>query len=147
MRELKNEDSLYIAQLDSSGRCKWSWSWLKVEVKQEVKGVVHTLLLSLYFKKTDKAGHAKCTLCTKEINCANKGVHALTSHCDTAKHRDKVVTILTSRSICTPPENAIPETQGPEALRERARGKLPVSTFQRVANAEVLYLATIYTEN
>lgn len=135
MRELKEEDSLYIAQLDSAGRCKWSWAWLKVEVKQEVQGVAHRLPLSLYLKKVDKAGHAKCTLCTKEINYANKGVHALTSHCNTAKHKEKVFTILTTRSICSPPENAVPETQGPEAMRER--GKLPVSTFQRFANAEV----------
>ena len=61
MRELNEEDSLYVAQLDSAGRCKWSWAWLKVEVKQEVQGVAHTLPLSLYFKKVDKAGHAKCT--------------------------------------------------------------------------------------
>lgn len=92
--------------------------------------------LTLYFRKIDKAGHARCTLCTKEINYA-KGVYALISHCATSKHREKVLTILTTRSICSPPDNAVHETQGPEALRERERGKLPVSTFQRVANAEV----------
>lgn len=137
MRELNEEDSLYIAQLDSAGRCKWSWAWLKVEVRQEVQGVEHTVPLSLFFRKRDKAGHARCTLCTKEINYAKKGVHALISHCATSKHREKVLTILTTRSICSPPDNAVHETQGPEALRERERGKLPVSTFQRVANAEV----------
>ena len=26
MRELNEEDSLYVAQLDSEGRCKWSWA-------------------------------------------------------------------------------------------------------------------------
>lgn len=56
MRELNEKDSLYIAQLDSAGRCKWSWAWLKVEVKQEVHGVEHTMPLSLYFSKIDKAG-------------------------------------------------------------------------------------------
>lgn len=90
MRELNEEDSLYVAQLDSAGRCKWSWAWLKVEVRQEVQGVEHTVPLSLYFRKIDKAGHARCTLCTKEINYAKKGVHALISHCATSKHRESV---------------------------------------------------------
>ena len=57
MREFNEDNSLCVAQLVPAGRCKWSWAWLKVEVQ----GVAHTLPISLYFKKVDKAGHAKCT--------------------------------------------------------------------------------------
>ena len=33
---------MYIAQLDSGLRCKWSWAWLKFEVKTHVTGILAT---------------------------------------------------------------------------------------------------------
>ena len=133
MRELKEEDAIYVAQLDSGLRCRWSWAWLKIEVKTEVKGVQHSFPLSQYFKKIDKAGYSKCSLCLKEINYCNKGSHALLAHCQTEVHRQKVCTVMTTASVLPVPTQSAPK--GPEAMRERVR--VPVPTFQRVANAEV----------
>lgn len=136
MRELKEEDTMYVAHLDSGLRCRWSWTWLKVEAKAEVKGVQHSFLLSQYFfLKIDKAGYAKCSLCTKEINYSNKVSHALLAHCQTEVHRLKVCTIMTTASVLPVPTQSAVAPKEPEAMRERVR--VPVPTFQRVASAEV----------
>lgn len=137
MSELKEEDSVYIRQQDSGLRCKWSWAWLKIEVKTEVKGVQHSFPLSQYFKKIDKAGYSKCTLCSKEINYSNKGSHALSAHCQTEVHRQKVCTVMTTASVLPVSSQSAPKA-GPEAMRARVR--VPVPTCQRVANAEVCFI-------
>ena len=134
MRELKEKDSIYIAQLDSGLRCKWSWAWLKIEVTTNVKEVQHSFPLSQYFVKIDKVGYAKCNLCSKEINYSNKGSHALSAHCQTEVHRQKVCTVMTTGSVLPVPSQSAPKA-GPEAMRARVR--LPVPTCHRVANAEV----------
>lgn len=136
MRELNEDDALYVQQLEVGQKCRWSWAWLKLEVKTEVKGVQHSFLLSQYFKKIDKAGYCKCRLCCKEINYGKKGSHALIAHCQTEVHKQKVSTILTTTSVLPPdpvPTQSAPK--GPELMRERVRR--PVSVSQRVANAEV----------
>ncbi len=38
MSEFEEEDALTVAQLEDGVRCKWSWSWLKLESKCVVKG-------------------------------------------------------------------------------------------------------------
>ncbi len=38
MREFEEEDALTVAKLEAGVRCKWSWSWLKLESKCDVKG-------------------------------------------------------------------------------------------------------------
>lgn len=136
MRELNEDDAQYVQQLELGQKCRWSWAWLKLEVKTEVKGVQYSFPLSQYFKKIDKAGYCKCSLCCKEINYGKKGSHALMAHCQTEVHKQKVSTILTTTSVLPPvpvPTQSAPK--GPELMRERVR--LPVPVFQRVANAEV----------
>ncbi len=41
MREFEEEDALTVAQLEAGVRCKWRWSWLKLESKCDVKGICH----------------------------------------------------------------------------------------------------------
>jgi len=134
MKELKEEDAMYVAQLDAGLRCKWSWAWLKVEVKTEVKGVQYRFPLSQYFLKINKAGFASCRLCSKDINYSRKGSNALSSHCQTEVHRQKVVTVMTTASVL-PVKTSTGSPKGPEGMRKRV--KVPVPSFQRVANAEV----------
>ncbi len=38
MRTFEEEDALIVAQLEAGVRCKWSWSWLNLESKCDVKG-------------------------------------------------------------------------------------------------------------
>ncbi len=42
--------SLTVAQLEAGVRCKWSWSWLKLESKCDVKGEDY-VFQSRQFKK------------------------------------------------------------------------------------------------
>ncbi len=51
MRELEEEDALTVAQLKAGVRCKWSWSWLKLESKCDVKGKEYVFQLSQFKKK------------------------------------------------------------------------------------------------
>ena len=98
MRELLEEDALRVTQLEAGVRCNWSWAWLKLETKMDFKGKSCVFPLS-HFKKLDKPSHARCTLCSKEINYSTKGSHVLLAHCKTEKHMAKVSTILTMHSI------------------------------------------------
>jgi len=38
MREFEEEDALTVAQLEAGVRCKWHWSWLKLDSRNEVRG-------------------------------------------------------------------------------------------------------------
>lgn len=98
------------------------------------------------FFKIDKAGYSKCSLCSKEINYSNKGSHALSAHCQTEVHRQKVCTVMTTASVLPVSSQSAPKA-GPEAMRARVR--VPVPTCQRVANAEVtkLWLLWNWTTN
>lgn len=51
MRELKEEDAIHVAQLVAGIRCRWSWAWLKLEAKTNVKGGQYSFPLSNYLKK------------------------------------------------------------------------------------------------
>ena len=159
MRDFEEEDAITVAQLEAGVRCKWSWSWLKLDSKSNVKEVEYVFPLSKFFKKIDKPGHARCSLCCKEINYSTKGSHALLAHCKTEKHTQKVVGIMTTRSILVSttqgqsqqgpsmpgpsqqsssmpgPSQQSSSMPGPEQMRERV--KVPVPLFERVANAEV----------
>ena len=135
--------------MDAGLRCSWNWGWLKNDVKIEVKGQEHTFPLSDIFKKINKKGIARCILCCKEINYANKGSHALIAHCKTDVHKNKVFTIATTQSVTSmlpPPSTPSPEVragmsstpqQGPEGIRHRYQAKLPTALANRTANAEV----------
>lgn len=47
-------------------------AWLKVEVRTDVKGVLYSFPPSQSFIKIDKAGYAKCSLCSREINYSKR---------------------------------------------------------------------------
>ncbi len=82
MREFEEEDVLTVAQLEVGVRCKWSWSWLKLESRCDVKG--KGMCVSIVTVKKiiiEKPGHARGSLCCKEINYATKGSHAIFAHC------------------------------------------------------------------
>ena len=51
MRDFDEEDAITVAQLEAGVRCKWSWSWLKLDSKSNVKGVEYVFPLSQFFKK------------------------------------------------------------------------------------------------
>ena len=38
MREIEEEDAITVAKLEAGFRCKWAWSWLKLDSKSNVKG-------------------------------------------------------------------------------------------------------------
>ena len=94
MREPGENEALLIKQVDSGMKCSWSWAWLKLDATIEVKGTPHTFPLSHFFNTVDEKGYARCTLCLKEINYANKGYHALLAHCRTDVHRQKVYNVI-----------------------------------------------------
>ena len=139
MRELLEEDALRVARLETGIRCEWSWAWLKLETKMDFKGKSGVFPLSHFFKKLDKPGHARCTLCSKEVNDSTKGSHALLAHCKTEQHVAKVSTIMTTHSIfeTTGLTRASPTQQG-TVQQMRGTVKLPAPLVERVANAEVL---------
>ena len=142
MNDLEQKDALVVKQVDAGIKCSWNWSWLKLKAKIEVKGAEHTFPLVDVFKKINKTGLARCILCQKEINYANKGSHALLAHCKTELHKKKVYNITTTHSVAP---SFLPESeastsalqQGPENIRQRSQAILPTPTVNRIANAEV----------
>ena len=90
MNDLEEKVALVVKQVDAGIKCSWNWSLLKLDTKIEVKGAEHTFPLVDVFKKNYKKGLARCILCRKEINYANKGSHALLAHCKTELHKKKV---------------------------------------------------------
>ncbi len=45
MREFEKADALTVAQLEAGVRCKWRWSWLKLESKYDVKEMEYVFQL------------------------------------------------------------------------------------------------------
>ena len=146
MRNFEEDDAITVSPVESGVKCKWSWSWLRLDSKSNVKREEHVFPLSQFFQKIEKPGHARCCLCCKEINYSNKGSHALLAHCKTEKHSQKVVGIMTIQHTTTQSQSQqgpsthglsqqSPSMLGPEQMRERV--KVPVLLFERVANAEV----------
>ena len=87
---LGEKDAVVVKQLDAGIKCSWNWSWLKSEGKVTVKGQELSFQLSDVFRKISNQGFARCILCQKDINCANKGSRALQAHCQTEVHKKKV---------------------------------------------------------
>lgn len=78
---LGEKDAALIKQLDAGLKCSWNWSWLKLEGKVSVKGQEVSFRLGDVLNKINRQGFARCGLCHKHINYANKGSHALQAHC------------------------------------------------------------------
>lgn len=121
-------------------RCKWSWSWLKLEAALDIKGAEYIFPLSDFLKKkkkkVDTPGRAKCILCVKAINYGSKGSHAILAHCQTDRHKQRV-NILSSRSISVI-QVPVSETPTAAAAKETpASENIPMLLADRVKNAEV----------
>lgn len=99
MREFDESEALAVQKVDEGCKTRWNWSWLQVETEIEVKTAKHKFKMSDFFKKKLKKGYAKCTVCMKEINYGNKGVHALLKHCQSAIHTQRVATIISTQSV------------------------------------------------
>nr|XP_055069280.1 uncharacterized protein LOC129450264 [Misgurnus anguillicaudatus] len=147
MREIEESEALLVQQMDRGCKSSWKWSWLKLETTIQVHAVKHTFILSDFFKKIEKKGCAKCTLCMKEINYSSRGVHALFAHCQTSIHTNRVTSILSTQSVAQllRKEDPLPATQNQASAAEKIREsvKLPVPMCNRIANAEAIVLAVI----
>lgn len=141
MSVLEERDAALVKQLDAGLKCSWNWSWLRVEGKVSIKGQEVSFHLGDVYKKINRQGLARCILCHKEINYANKGSHALQAHCRTEVHKKKVQTIASTESLARTflPASASQSqaSQGPETIRQQCQGKIPVPVVNRIANAEV----------
>lgn len=141
MSVLGEEEDALVKQLDAGLKCSWNWSWLKLEGKVLVKGQEVSFHLGEVFKKINRQGFARCVLCHKDINYANKGSHALQAHCQTEIHKKKVEMIASTHSVARtflPASSCQSQaSQGPETIRQQCQGKIPVPVRNRIANAEV----------
>lgn len=146
MSVLGEKDAALIKQLDAGLKCSWNWSWLKLEGKVSVKGQEVSFCLGDLFNKINRQGFARCGLCHKDINYANKGSHALQAHCQTEIHKKKVEMIASTHSVASTflpsssrqsPASQSQASQGPETIRQQCQGKIPVPVTNRIANAEV----------
>ena len=140
------KDSAIIKQLDAGLKCSWNWSWLKLEGKVSVKEQEVSFHLGDVFIKINRQGFARCILCHKEINYANKGSHALQAHCQTNVHKKKVEMIASTHSVASSflpasarvnPASQSQANQGLETIRQQCQGKIPVPVINRIANPEV----------
>ncbi|XP_034534682.1 uncharacterized protein LOC117809115 [Notolabrus celidotus] len=146
MSVLGEKDAVAVKQLDAGIQCSWNWSWLKLEVKVTVKGQELSFHLSDQFRKISKQGFARCILCQKDINYANKGSHALQAHCQTEVHKKKMQVIASTHSVASTflqSRGTALTSQGPEIIRQQCQAKIPVSTVNRIANAEAMVLGVI----
>lgn len=133
-------------QLNAGLKCSWNWSWLKLEGKVSIKEQEVSFHLGDVFSKINRQGFARCILCIKDINDANKGSHALQAHCQTEVHKKKVQMIASAHSLASiflpasasqGPASQSQTSQGPETIRQQCQGKIHVPVINRIANAEV----------
>ncbi|XP_034144344.1 uncharacterized protein LOC109616948 isoform X1 [Esox lucius] len=152
MSVLGEKDAAIVKQLDAGLKCSWNWSWLKLEGKVSVKGQEVSFHLGDVFNKINRQGFARCILCHKDINYANKGSHALQAHCQTEVHKKRVQMIVSTHSVASTflpasasqsPANQNQASQGPETTRQQCQGKIPVPVINRIANAEAMVLGTL----
>ncbi|KAL1276270.1 hypothetical protein QQF64_035893 [Cirrhinus molitorella] len=145
MSVLGENDAALVKQLDAGLKCSWNWSWLKLEGKVSVKGQEVSFYLGDVFNKVNRQGFARCVLCHKYINYANKGSHALQAHCQTEIHKKKVEMIASTHSVASTvlpasssrnPVSQSQASQGPETIRQQCQGKIPVPVKNRIANSE-----------
>lgn len=76
MKELREHEALQVKYMDAGCKCSWNWVWLKLDTTRYTRYINEEkciFSLSHVIKKIDKKGHARCSLCMKEINYANKG--------------------------------------------------------------------------
>lgn len=139
MSVLGEKDAAIVKQLDAGLKCRWNWSWLKLEGKVSIKGQEVSFHLGDVFSKINRQGFARCILCIKDMNYANKGSHALQTHCQTEVHKKKVQMIASTHSLASTfrPASQSQASQGPETIRQQCQGKIHVPVINRIANAEV----------
>ncbi|CAJ1076411.1 uncharacterized protein LOC109616948 isoform X2 [Xyrichtys novacula] len=153
MSVLGEEDVAAVKKLDAGIKCSWKWAWFKLKGKVSVKGQEVSFHIRDFFKKDNRQGLARCVLCHKDINYANKGSYALIAHIQTEIHKKKMEAIASTQSVASTflPASASQSqasqsqpTQGPETIRQQFQGKMPVPVVSRIANAEVLSMLVCY---
>ena len=91
LERLNSESSV---EIDKGVKNKFLWSWMDQKVVLNFKdGTSIDHRLGAYFRKIAIEGKGWCELCELIVSYSSRGKSALTTHCKTEKHMNKLKNI------------------------------------------------------